>query len=75
MVRAKVCGSRCHNAETIHCKCWCCGVFHGANGAYNRKHFQQTFQRLFPEFRNKLESGLIKYKEVTKNVNPKRKMS
>jgi len=75
MKRARVCGARCHDAVTIHCKCWCDGAFHGARGAYNRKNYEIALKNIFGYLARDLEAGRIKYKEVTKSVNPKRKMS
>lgn len=45
MGRARVCGSRCHEAESspVQCRCWCGGAFHGDGAAGARAAFVDSF--------------------------------
>lgn len=43
MGKTRVCGARCHLAISKHCRCWCGGLFHGADAAVHRAHFCQAF--------------------------------
>lgn len=63
MGKVRVCGSRCHNAVTIHCQCWCGGFFHGENRAWHRKNFKEVVKHLPHVIAKGLEAGEIKYKE------------
>ena len=36
MGKVRRCNSRCHNAKRPRCRCWCGGLFHGAQGASAR---------------------------------------
>jgi len=75
MARVKICGARCHEAVTIHCTCWCQGAFHGEKSECRRKNWRGTIGAQLPWLIPALESGKIKYKEVTKNVDTEHKMS